>query len=136
MVLGHLGAVLGRLGAVLAALGPLLGCSWPLLGDLGAVLGRPWAALGRSWPLLGDRGASGGDFGSILGRLEDDFGWIGGWIWMDLGSMWFDFLYFLNRFLSSRFDAKKCATSVPNVFAKTQIPRQETLRRSEKLPPP
>ena len=93
-VLGHLGAVLGRLGAVLAALGPLLGCSWLLLGDLGAF---------------------GGDFGSFGGRFGVD-------LEVDLGEFGLDlngFFYVYWNCLGGR--AKKCATSVPNVFSKTKI---------------
>ena len=62
---------------------------------------------------MGDLGASGGDLGSVLGCL----GVYSGWIWgrCELFLCVFDF------FWSSRFDAKKRATSVPNVFSKTQF---------------
>ena len=42
-----------------------------------------------------------------------------GSIWMGLTliwEFWVDFIYFLHLFWGSRFDAKKCATSAPNVF--------------------
>ena len=41
-----------------------------------------------------------------LGSLGDRFGVDLGSIWMDLGSIRVDFLYFFNLFLRSRFDAK------------------------------
>ena len=94
--LGHswplLGSVHRALGPSWAGFGSLLSRSWPLLGDLGAVLGRLWAApglllgaLGRSWGLWRRFWIDFGPFGR--GFWEDS-----GLIWMDVESMWVDFL--------------------------------------------
>ena len=63
---------------------------------------------------MSDLGASGGDFGSF-----------GGGFLVDLGSIWDGFGTICCTlsvfFVGKRFDAKKCATSVPKVFFQDTI---------------
>ena len=82
-----------------------------------AALGRSWGGLGRLWAALGLL------FGSwaILGRPEAILHGFGGPFGVDLGRFGLIFCIFWNCFCKSGFDAKTCATSVPNIFSKREI---------------
>ena len=117
--LGGSWPVLGRLAAVLAALGVVL-------GGLGAIFGWSWGGLGRS-----DRNRSGQKIHqksdqhlrwppkAILNRFWVVWGSILAGFGIDLDGFGIDLRrFFVDFFWRARFDAKKCATSVPKVVSK------------------